>query len=49
MKVDEFNNIIYDMDDETGIVTVTIKLSYRSYEALLREGRLELEDMPCPR
>jgi 2-(1,2-epoxy-1,2-dihydrophenyl)acetyl-CoA isomerase len=24
MKADEFNNIIYDMDDETGIVTVTI-------------------------
>ena len=29
-------------------MAVTIKLTYRNYESLLREGRLRLEDEPCP-
>ncbi len=28
---------------------ITINLSYRNYEVMLREGRLELENEPCPR
>ncbi len=27
---------------------VTIQLTYRNYESLLREGLLRLEDEPCP-
>jgi len=28
---------------------ITIKLPYRTYEMMLREGRLRLENEPCPR
>jgi hypothetical protein len=28
---------------------ITVGLSYRTYEAQLREGRLRLEDTGCPR
>ena len=28
---------------------ITIDIPYRTYERRLREGRLQLEDQPCPR
>ena len=40
---------LHGVDMEENSMPVTIKLSYRSYEARLREGRLPLEDVPCPR
>ena len=34
---------------ESNSMPITIDPQYREYERLLREGRLNLEGVPCPR
>lgn len=34
---------------ESKSMPITIDTHYREYERLVREGRLNLEDVPCPR
>jgi hypothetical protein len=36
------------VDMEFGSVPITVSVCYRTYAALLDEGRLDLEDAPCP-
>jgi hypothetical protein len=39
---------LHGVDVERHSMPITIELAYRSYESLMREGLLVLEDEPCP-